>query len=47
MDMFKILGSLVTGMLGVFFLIRGKKTQSPKLMILGAVLIVASYYLFS
>ena len=47
MDMFKILGSLVVGMLGFYFLIRGKKTQSPKLILLGAVLIVASYYLFA
>jgi hypothetical protein len=45
--MFKTLGSLVVGLIGGYLLYRGKKTQSPKMMLWGAVLIVLSYYLFS
>ena len=47
MDAFKFIASTVVGMLGVFFLIRGKKTQNTNMMIAGGVLLVASYWLFS
>ena len=47
MEGFKLLGSVVFGILGLYFLYRGKKIQSPRLMLLGAVLLVASYFLFS
>jgi hypothetical protein len=43
---FKILGSFIVGMVGLFMLIRGKKTQNTGLMIWGAVLLLLSYLLF-
>jgi hypothetical protein len=43
----KLLGSLVLGSLGLFFLLRGKKTMNPGLMVTGGVLLVLSYILFS
>lgn len=47
MQAFKLIASLVVGTLGLYFLIRGKRTQNPTWMILGAVLLVASYWVFS
>jgi hypothetical protein len=47
MKAFKMIASLVVGTLGLYFLIRGKKTQDPAKMILGAALLVASYWVFS
>ncbi len=38
--------SLVLGTLGLFFLLRGKKTMNPGMMIVGGVLLVLSYVLF-
>lgn len=37
--------SVILGTLGIFFLIRGKKTMNPGLMVTGGVLILASYFL--
>jgi hypothetical protein len=45
--MFKILISLVLGILGPWMMWRGKKTMNTKLIIWGAVLLVASYMVFS
>jgi len=38
--------SLVLGTLGLFFLLRGKKTMNPGMMIVGGILLVLSYVLF-
>jgi hypothetical protein len=46
MAAFKLLGSFIVGTLGLYFLWRGKKTQNPRLMIVGAVLLILSYFLF-
>jgi len=43
---FGMVASIILGLLGTFYLVRGKKTQSPRLMLIGAVLIVLSYVLF-
>jgi hypothetical protein len=46
MEAFKFLGSLIVGTVGLFMLIRGRKIQSTRLMIWGAVLLLLSYLLF-
>lgn len=43
---FKLLGSFIVGTVGLFMMIRGKKTQNTRLMILGAVLLLLSYLIF-
>ena len=47
MDMVKMLASFVMGSVGLFFLYRGKKIADIKLMIIGGILVLASYFLFS
>ncbi len=47
MTMFKILVSLVLGILGPWMMWRGKKNMDTKMIIWGAVLLVASYFIFS
>jgi hypothetical protein len=47
MDLFKMLASSVVGLLGGYYMYRGKKTQSVKMILWGAALIIASYFLFS
>ncbi len=47
MEVFKILASLVIGLLGGYFLWRGKKTDNIKMMLAGAVLTILSYFAFS
>jgi len=44
---FKLLGSLVVGTVGLFMLLRGKKTADTRLMVWGGVLMLLSYLLFS
>jgi len=39
--------SFVLGIFGGFFLIRGKKKQDVRMMLVGAVMIVLSYVMFS
>jgi hypothetical protein len=39
--------SFIMGTIGTYLLYRGKKTQEPKMMLWGGVLIVLSYLLFS
>lgn len=39
--------SAIMGLVGSYFLYRGKKIQEPKMMLWGGVLIVLSYFLFS
>ena len=41
-----LIASCILGLLGGFFLLRGKKIQSVGMMLLGAALIVASYVMF-
>jgi len=38
--------SFAMGTIGAYLLYRGKKIQEPKMMLLGGVLIVLSYFLF-
>jgi hypothetical protein len=45
--MAKILISLVLGILGPWMMWRGKKTMDTKMIIWGALLLVASYFIFS
>ena len=45
--MFSFLASTVVGLLGGYFMYRGKKTQNVKMILWGAVMVVASYFLFS
>ncbi len=45
--MFSILASTVVGLLGGYFMYRGKKTQNVKMILWGAAMVVASYFLFS
>jgi hypothetical protein len=47
MDLVKILFSCVIGSVGAFMLYRGKKIASPRLMLIGGILLVLSYILFS
>ena len=47
MEMFKILASTIMGILGGYYMYRGKKTQNMKMVLGGAVLIVLSYVVFS
>ena len=47
MTMAKILISLVLGILGPWMMWRGKKTMDTKMIIWGALLLVASYFIFS
>jgi hypothetical protein len=39
--------SFIMGTIGTYMLYRGKKTQEPKMMLWGGLLIVLSYFLFS
>ena len=43
---FRLLASVILGTLGLYFLYRGKKTESPRLMIWGAGLLVLSYLVY-
>lgn len=47
MLMFKILVSLVVGLLGGYYFWRGIKTQNTKMILLGIGLTIASYFVFS
>ena len=47
MEMFKILVSAIMGLLGPYYMYRGKKTQNLNMILIGAALIVLSYFLFS
>ena len=47
MMMFKILASTIMGTLGGYYMYRGKKIQNMKMILVGAVLIVLSYFMFS
>ncbi len=47
MMLFKILASTVVGLLGGYYMYRGKKTQNFKMILWGAVLIILSYVVFS
>jgi hypothetical protein len=44
--MISMIVSLILGLLGGFFLLRGKKTQNVSMMLVGGLLIVLSYWLF-
>jgi hypothetical protein len=44
---FELLGSLVVGAIGLFMLLRGKKTADTRQMVWGGILLVLSYLLFS
>ncbi len=43
---FGMVASSILGSLGFFYLLRGKKTQNTRMMLIGAVLLVLSYVLF-
>jgi hypothetical protein len=41
-----LLGSLILGTLGVFFILRGKKIADTRMMVVGGILLVLSYWIF-
>lgn len=47
MLMFKILVSLIVGLLGGYYFWRGIKTQNTKMILVGIALTIASYFVFS
>ena len=47
MEALKIIASFIMGVLGGYFMYRGKKTQNVSMIVWGGVLIVLSYFLFS
>jgi L,D-peptidoglycan transpeptidase YkuD (ErfK/YbiS/YcfS/YnhG family) len=46
-DLIKMVFSCIIGTAGAYMLYRGKKTSTPRLMVIGGVLLVLSYILFS
>ncbi len=47
MEGYKLLGSLIVGSVGVYFLVRGKKIGDSRMILGGAVLVILSYFLFA
>jgi hypothetical protein len=44
--MLKMLVSFLMGTIGIFMLLRGKKIENPRMMVIGGVLLLLSYVLF-
>ncbi|HJT23699.1 MAG TPA: hypothetical protein VJ873_03940 [bacterium] len=47
MALVQMMISSVIGMLGGYYMYRGKKTQNVKMILWGAAMVIASYFLFS
>jgi len=45
--LFLMVVSSIVGILGGYYMYRGKKTQNVKMILWGAAMVVASYFLFS
>ena len=47
MEILKMFASFIMGLLGMYYMYRGKKTQNTKMILWGAGLTIASYFLFA